>query len=88
MLDELDTQLRGGLRVDWQAMTRSTKRAVADGALRSEVLRLARLAPDVPDADDAIAELLSSFTVYRTYLPDGAKYLDEAVDRARSPARS
>jgi len=82
-LDELDTQLRGGLRVDWPAMTRSTKRAVADGALRSEVLRLARLAPEVPDADDAIAELLSSFSVYRTYLPDGAKYLDEAADRAR-----
>ncbi len=82
-LDELDTQLRGGLRVDWQAMTRSTKRAVADGALRSEVLRLARLVPDVPAADDAIAELLSSFTVYRSYLPDGGKYLDEAVDRAK-----
>ncbi len=84
VLDELDTQLRAGLRVDWQAMTRSTKRAVSDGALRSEVLRLARLAPDVPEADDAIAELLSSFTVYRTYLPDGAKYLDEAVDRAKN----
>ena len=82
VLDELDTQLRGGLRVDWQAMTRSTKRAVTDGALRAEVLRLARLAPDVPEADDAIAELLSSFSVYRTYLPDGAKYLDEAVHRA------
>jgi (1->4)-alpha-D-glucan 1-alpha-D-glucosylmutase len=86
-LDDLDTQLRGGLRVDWSAMTRSSKRAVADGILRSEVLRLARLVPDVVDADaaaDAIAELLSSFSVYRTYLPLGAEYLDEAVETAVS----
>ncbi|MET0865584.1 MAG: malto-oligosyltrehalose synthase, partial [Nakamurella sp.] len=91
-LNDLDTQLRGGLRVDWPAMTRSTKRAVADGILRSEVLRLARLLPgsssgDLPGADpetaaDAIAELLSSFSVYRTYLPDGLEYLNEAVERA------
>ena len=39
-LDELDTELRAGLTVDWPAMTRATKRAVADGILRSEVLRL------------------------------------------------
>ena len=77
-------QLRGGLRVDWPAMTRFTKRAVADGILRSEVLRLARLVPDIAQADDAIAELLSSFSVYRTYLPLGAEYLAEAVDRASS----
>ena len=83
-LDELDTQLRGGLRVDWPAMTRFTKRAVADGILRSEVLRLARLVPEISRADDAIAELLSSFSVYRTYLPLGAQYLAEAVDRANS----
>jgi (1->4)-alpha-D-glucan 1-alpha-D-glucosylmutase len=84
VLDELDTQLRGGLRVDWPAMTRSTKRAVTDGILRSEVLRLARLVPEISRADDAIAELLSSFSVYRTYLPLGAQYLAEAVDRAIS----
>ena len=46
VLDDLDTELRGGLRVDWPAMTTATKRAVADGILRSEVLRLARLVPD------------------------------------------
>jgi (1->4)-alpha-D-glucan 1-alpha-D-glucosylmutase len=83
-LDDLDTQLRGGLRVDWPVLIRSSKRAVADGILRSEVLRLARLVPDVVDADDAIAELLSSFSVYRTYLPLGAEYLAEAVDEAVS----
>ena len=64
-------------------MTRATKRAVADGILRSEVLRLARLVPEIPDADDALAELLSSFSVYRTYLPQGREFLDEAAGRAR-----
>ncbi len=83
MLDRLDTELRSGLRVDWQAMTRATKRAVTDGILRSEVLRLSRLVPDLgPDVDDAIAELLSSFGVYRTYLPVGREFLDEALERA------
>ena len=81
-LDVLDTQLRGGLRVEWEAMTRGTKRAVADGPLRSEVLRLARLVPDVDRADDGIAELLSSLAVYRTYLPIGGDQLTEAVARA------
>ena len=81
-LDVLDTQLRGGLAVEWAAMTRSTKRAVADGILRSEVLRLARLVPDVERADDGIAELLSSLGVYRTYLPLGGDHLTEAVERA------
>ncbi len=81
-LDVLDTQLRGGLVVDWTAMTRGTKRAVADGLLRSEVLRLARLVPDVADADDGVAELLASLSVYRTYLPIGADHLTEAVARA------
>ena len=81
-LDELDTQLRAGLTVQWPAMTRATKRAVADGILRSEVLRLGRLVPDIPRADDALAELLSSFWVYRTYLPEGRENLDEALERA------
>ncbi|SDP35259.1 maltooligosyl trehalose synthase [Nakamurella panacisegetis] len=81
-LDELDAELRGGAYVDWTKMTGRTKRAIADGILRSEVLRLARLAPDVPDAADALAELLSSFAVYRTYLPDGRSDLDAALATA------
>ncbi|HEY7813938.1 MAG TPA: malto-oligosyltrehalose synthase, partial [Nakamurella sp.] len=48
----------------------------------SEVLRLARLVPDVDRADDGIAELLSSLGVYRTYLPIGGDHLTEAVARA------
>jgi (1->4)-alpha-D-glucan 1-alpha-D-glucosylmutase len=88
VLDDLDTELRGGMHADWEAMTGSTKRAVADGILRSEVLRLARLVPDIPQADDAIAELLSAFAVYRTYLPDGYADLAQALSTAtaRRPA--
>ena len=81
-LDELDTELRGGVRVDWERMTGVSKRAVADGILRSEVLRLARLVPDIADAEDAIAEMLSSFSVYRMYLPDGRHDLENALSTA------
>ena len=82
VLDELDAELRGGAFVDWTRMTGTTKRGIADGILHSEVLRLARLAPDVPDAADALGELLSSFAVYRTYLPDGSTDLDAALATA------
>jgi (1->4)-alpha-D-glucan 1-alpha-D-glucosylmutase len=32
---------------------------------------------------DAVAELLACFPVYRSYLPEGRAHLDEALDRAR-----
>ena len=82
VLDDLDADLRGGSFVDWERMTGGTKRAVADGILRAEVLRLARLVPHIAGADDAIAELLSSFAVYRTYLPDGYGDLEAALATA------
>ena len=69
-------------------MIHGTKRGIADGILRSEVLRLTRLVPadaglDPEDAADAIAELLACFPVYRSYLPGGAEYLDDAVVAAQ-----
>ena len=69
-------------------MIRGTKRGIADGILRSEVLRLARLVPssanlDADAAADGIAELLTCFPVYRSYLPGGAEYLAEAVRDAQ-----
>jgi (1->4)-alpha-D-glucan 1-alpha-D-glucosylmutase len=85
VLDHLDAELRGGSFVDWERMTGGTKRAVADGILRAEVLRLARSVPQIAGADDAIAELLASFAVYRTYLPDG--YGDLEVALAAATAR-
>jgi (1->4)-alpha-D-glucan 1-alpha-D-glucosylmutase len=69
-------------------MIQGTKRAITDGMLRSEVLRLARLIPAGADlaedtAEDALAELLTCFPVYRSYLPDGAEYLEEAAIAAQ-----
>jgi (1->4)-alpha-D-glucan 1-alpha-D-glucosylmutase len=92
-LNELDTELRGGQRADWATMIHGTKRAIADGILHSEVLRLDRTLVDAADADDAlhdlapgeiadaVAELLAWFPVYRSYLPFGDEHLHEAAER-------
>ncbi|MEV7526855.1 malto-oligosyltrehalose synthase [Agrococcus sediminis] len=91
-LDALDARLRGGEPVDWAELTHRTKRRIADGILRAEVLRLEREvraadawgdrgAPD--DTADAIAELLACFPVYRSYLPDGLEHLGTAAERAK-----
>ncbi|QGH68306.1 malto-oligosyltrehalose synthase [Pseudactinotalea sp. HY158] len=66
------------------------KRMIATTILRAEVLRLARLVPEVARADEAAAaltELLVAFDVYRSYLPEGADRLEAALAavRASSP---
>jgi len=87
-LDALDASLRGTpAPADYAEMIRGTKRMIADGILRSEVLRLARLVPEshgitVDQAADAIAEIIASFPVYRSYLPVGADVLKEACESA------
>ncbi|KRB38057.1 malto-oligosyltrehalose synthase [Microbacterium sp. Root180] len=88
-LDRLDAQLRRdtGLAAasPWQDLIAGTKRAVADGILRSEVRRLARDlgAADDDRVEDALSELLVHFPVYRSYLPAGREHLDLAADAAR-----
>ena len=87
-LTALDTKLRGGAQCDYRDLVHGTKRAVADGMLNSEIRRLARLvpagAPAEPDAvEDALAELISNFEVYRTYLPFGREHLERAAQAAR-----
>jgi (1->4)-alpha-D-glucan 1-alpha-D-glucosylmutase len=87
-LDKLDAALRGtGAPADYAEMIRGTKRMIADGILRAEVLRLARLVPagqglPLDHAADAIAEIIASFPVYRSYLPVGAEVLKEACGSA------
>ncbi len=62
-----------------------TKREIADGILRSEVLRSTatsrRPAVSAPgrrrSAEDAVAELLACFPVYRSYLPLGIEHLHD-----------
>lgn len=93
-LTALDTQVRGS-ELDWHALIHDTKRAVADGILRSEVRRIVRDAQPAADEDtvvettpasleDAVAELLACFPVYRSYLPDGRDHLEQAFAAARS----
>ncbi|MBF4607095.1 malto-oligosyltrehalose synthase [Curtobacterium sp. VKM Ac-1393] len=81
----------GAEPADWQQLTHDTRRGIADGILGSEVERLARLlAPVTAGADaitherlvDALAEVIASFDVYRTYLPEGAHHLIDALERA------
>ncbi|UZX04087.1 malto-oligosyltrehalose synthase [Arthrobacter sp. CDRTa11] len=87
-LDALDASLRGSDRpADYATMIHGTKRMIADGILRAEVLRLARLVPPsygLPEdqAADAIAEIIAAFPVYRSYLPTGAEVLKEACESA------
>jgi (1->4)-alpha-D-glucan 1-alpha-D-glucosylmutase len=80
---------------NWTALIHDTKRAIADGILRSEVLRIQRdldredaLADSTlhgsPAIADAIAELLTCFPVYRSYLPSGIEKLEEAHRAALS----
>ena len=81
-LDALEARLRGA-PVDWHAMIHDTKRAVADGILNSEVERIVRDLGQPPASEDAVAELLACFPVYRSYLPEGRAHLDQAFAHAR-----
>ncbi len=60
------------------------KRQAATTILQAEVLRLARLAPGVDQAAEALVELLVAFPVYRSYLPVGAQHLAQAIQAAKA----
>ncbi|MCS5714436.1 malto-oligosyltrehalose synthase [Herbiconiux sp. CPCC 205716] len=96
-LDRLDVALREGVETQgaaadrYRALIHDTKRDVADGILQAEVRRLARdieRAGGLPTptektvVQDALAELLACFPVYRSYLPAGREHLDEALTLA------
>ncbi|WP_260980992.1 malto-oligosyltrehalose synthase [Curtobacterium pusillum] len=87
------TAASGAEPTDWQELTHGTRRGIADGILGSEVERLARLlGPGTATATtapipherivDAVAEIVASFDVYRTYLPEGSHHLIDALERA------
>lgn len=93
ILDKLDASLReSDTAADYGDMIHGTKRAITDGILRSEILRLARLVAVHPEATepelpldavaDSIAEIIANFPVYRTYLPHGKEILEGACDKA------
>ncbi len=81
-LDELDARLRGGPTA-WSDMIHETKRTIADTIQAAEVGRLVRDLPHAIDnAEDALAELLACFPVYRSYLPEGTDHLRAAAAAA------
>src|SRR4051794_11171417 len=86
-LTALDTEL-AGRAVDYERLVHDSKREVTDGMLGSEVARLVRVIGELPGVDvgrqtEALAELLASFPVYRSYLPDGREHLDATVAAVR-----
>jgi (1->4)-alpha-D-glucan 1-alpha-D-glucosylmutase len=82
-LDALEARLRGSSGpISWTDLIHDTKRGIADGILRSEVLRLERESGREGSAD-AIAELLACFPVYRSYLPLGTGTLYAAAELAK-----
>ncbi|TQJ30821.1 maltooligosyl trehalose synthase [Microbacterium sp. SLBN-146] len=86
-LDTLDERLRAETELapalDWHDLIHDTKRMIADTIQVSEIRRLVRELPEaMPDAEDALAELLACFPVYRSYLPAGREQLDAAVAEA------
>jgi (1->4)-alpha-D-glucan 1-alpha-D-glucosylmutase len=58
------------------------KRLAVTTLLPAEVRRMAALAPEIPNAGPALAEVAIAFKVYRSYLPDGVADLDHALDIA------
>jgi (1->4)-alpha-D-glucan 1-alpha-D-glucosylmutase len=80
--DELYRRLTGD-QLSFAEHVAAGKEFVASTILRAEVGRLARLAPSVTGAAEALQALLVAMPVYRTYLPTGAEHLDEAVALAR-----
>ena len=59
------------------------KQMVVDELLPAEVRRMAALAPDVPDAGRALAELAVAFDVYRSYVPEVTDTLDRTLETTR-----
>jgi (1->4)-alpha-D-glucan 1-alpha-D-glucosylmutase len=77
----LDTRLNGHA-TSWPELTHQSKLEAATRLLRAELDRLTRLAPDIPDAATALAELAACFPVYRSYLPTGERCLAAARSEA------
>ena len=93
-LDALDARLRADSDLPaltgWHDLTHDTKRRIADTIQVSEIRRIVRGLPSplrdefaAADLQDALAEILACFPVYRSYLPAGRAHLDAAVGEAQ-----
>lgn len=86
-LDALDARLRAedGLApaAGYDEIVHTTKRMIADTIQVSEIQRLVRALPEeIEGAADALAELLTCFPVYRSYIPAGRENLQYAAAEA------
>jgi (1->4)-alpha-D-glucan 1-alpha-D-glucosylmutase len=81
-IDRIYRELTGD-EADWNEHAAAGKRHVATTILQAEFRRLARLVPTVPNALLALTELVVAFPTYRSYLPEGAPHLREAVETVR-----
>lgn len=82
-LSALDDALRGSRTPEYHDLIHETKRMIADTIQQAEIARLVRELPvPVDHAADALAELLTCFPVYRSYLPAGRSHLDTAAAEA------
>lgn len=88
-LAALDDELRGGTTPAYGDVIHETKRMIADTIQQAEIARLVRALPEQVRAEippetavDALAELLTCFPVYRSYLPAGRAHLDAAATEA------
>lgn len=92
-LDALDARLRTESDLPaltgWHDLIHDTKRKIADSIQVSEIRRIVRGLPAELRAEfeaevlqDALAEILACFPVYRSYLPAGRAHLDAAAGEA------
>lgn len=81
VLDALNATRSSAL--NWPQQVDAGKRQVATTILRAEILRMARLAQEVPAAEALLTELAIAFPVYRSYQPAGDEHLALAAAAAR-----
>ncbi|MCD2168762.1 malto-oligosyltrehalose synthase [Microbacterium sp. JC 701] len=92
-LDALDARLRTESDLPaltgWHDLIHDTKRKIADSIQVSEIRRIVRGLPaelreefEAEVLQDALAEILACFPVYRSYLPAGRAHLDAASGEA------
>jgi (1->4)-alpha-D-glucan 1-alpha-D-glucosylmutase len=80
-LDRIYGEVTGDKR-SWTEHVRLGKHHVATTILSAEIRHLARLAPEVTLAEEALLELVVAFPVYRSYMPEGEYHLRQAADLA------
>ncbi|GAA3740821.1 malto-oligosyltrehalose synthase [Salinactinospora qingdaonensis] len=73
-----------GTDPDFERVEADSRAEVAETTLVAEVRRIAALLPDIPAerARPAVAALLAVFPVYRSYLPEGMSWWQQAVCEA------